>query len=61
VTTYIVNRKSDSAEVYRYNADAQKLATDLGVKLTAYDPTPGAQTAGQPAQSDTAGQQTAAK
>jgi lambda family phage portal protein len=51
----------DFEDTMKAIASAQQLATDLGVKLTAYDPTPGAQTAGQPAQSDTAGQQTAAK
>lgn len=45
----------DFEDTLRSIARAQQLASDLGVKLTAYDPTPGAQQAGQPAQSETAG------
>lgn len=48
----------DFEDTMKAIAAAQKLAADLGVKLTAYDATPGAQSAGQPAQSDTAGQKT---
>lgn len=46
----------DFEDTMKAIAAAQKMAKELGVQLTAYDPTPGAQHAGQQAQSATAGQ-----